>query len=148
MSQSRSVQWGRAGYLMEICEQLIPSAHPEQDVFDMLVEAVGLLAKGHGDGVLLRAFELRLLKTQGYLGESDKHLAGAALDHFDVLMTEPFATLPSLDREVQKDLARPFWAQRKSLGLNLLKCTVFEAVPGKLGFKRIKPPCPREFSSS
>ena len=119
------VQWGRAGYLLEICEQLLPSAHPEQDVFDMLVEALGLLARGKADGVLLRAFELRLLKTQGYLGDSEEHLAGAALDYFEVLMTAPFAALPTLDREIQRDLARPFWAQRKALGLKPTKSAQF-----------------------
>ena len=40
-----------------------PPAHPEQDVFGHAAEAVGLMV-AHGDGVLLRAFELRLLKTQ------------------------------------------------------------------------------------
>ena len=119
------VQWGRAGYLMEITEQMIPAAHAEPEVYALLTEAIGLLAQGQGDGVLLRAYELRLLKIQGLLASVETLGSSEALPHFQSLLERPLNDLPMLSREIQKVLARPFWEQRRILGLKPTKSAQF-----------------------
>ena len=74
---------------------------------------------------MLRAFELRLLKTQGYLGDAEKHLTPMARHHFSDLLSLPFVELPPLNRATQKELARPFWEQRRNLGLKPTKSAQF-----------------------
>ena len=119
------VQWGRAGYLMEITEQMLAPAHAEPEVYALLTQAMALLAQGQGDGVLLRAFELRLLKLQGLLGDPATLGLQAALAHFQSLLERPLNDLPELSRDLQRDFARPFWEQRRILGLKPTKSAQF-----------------------
>lgn len=65
------VRYGRAAYLAELVERLLPEGVAEPELFDTLRRALSLLADGAGDARLLRGFELKLLAATGYLPELD-----------------------------------------------------------------------------
>jgi DNA repair protein RecO (recombination protein O) len=93
---------GRASYLAELIEKLLPEADPAPDVFDDVARAMTALP--FADARLLRAFELRLLDATGYLpdlsGANDD--AGAPVVAWDAvaghLLSMPSArTVPFTD---------------------------------------------------
>lgn len=66
--------FGRASYLVELVDRLLPEGEPAPGVYDELCLALEVLARGEGDARLLRAFELRLMADGGWLPD----LSGAA----------------------------------------------------------------------
>ncbi len=129
---------GHAAYLTELCERLVPEAEPSPEVFDLLWTALRLVATGGPQTVLLRAFELQLLRHLGWLPELAP-LAGPAVA-FDVeagrligveragavpfaedarvaahaLLTAPLHALPALDAPTLRAVSRVFaatWAR-------------------------------------
>lgn len=65
------LRYGRAAYLAELVERLLPEGVAEPELFDTLRQALSLLAGGSGDARLLRGFELKLLAATGYLPDLD-----------------------------------------------------------------------------
>ncbi len=69
---------GHAAYLTELCERLLPEAEPCPEVFDLVSAAFRAVASAGARTVLLRAFELQLLRHLGWL--PDLHdIAGPAV---------------------------------------------------------------------
>ncbi len=60
---------GHAAYLTELCERLLPEAEPSPEVFELVREAIRVVATAGARTVLLRAFELQLLRHLGWLPE-------------------------------------------------------------------------------
>lgn len=58
---------GHAAYLTELCERLLPEAEATPEVFDLVSEAFRRVAAHGARTVLLRAFELQLLRHLGWL---------------------------------------------------------------------------------
>ena len=58
---------GRASYLAELVERLLPEAVPEPQIFARLRLCLRLFAAQRGSPALLRAFELQFLADTGYL---------------------------------------------------------------------------------
>ena len=59
--------FGRASYLAELVERLLPEAVPEPRIFERLRLCLRLIAAQQGSPGLLRAFELQFLADTGYL---------------------------------------------------------------------------------
>ena len=58
---------GHAAYLTELCERFLPEAEPCPEVFDLVCAAFREVAQAGARTVLLRAFELQLLRQLGWL---------------------------------------------------------------------------------
>lgn len=71
---------GRATYLCELIERLLPEGEPHLAVFDDVTRAIGALP--FSDARLLRAFELRLLRETGTLPDLSP-LGGGPVVAFD-----------------------------------------------------------------
>ncbi len=63
---SDPVAMGRGAYVVELCEKLLPEMLPAPDVFDDALATLSRVAAGEGFEAL-RAFEVRLLSSTGYL---------------------------------------------------------------------------------
>lgn len=77
--------YGRAAYLVELVERLVPEAVPVPELFVCLSGAIEALCDGRGDARTLRAFELHLLDESGYLPDLDslrnaEHATGFSID--------------------------------------------------------------------
>jgi len=72
---------GRATYLCELVERLLPEGEPHARVFDDVTRAVGALP--FSDARLLRAFELRLLRETGALPDLAPLVGGVSVVAFD-----------------------------------------------------------------
>lgn len=59
--------FGRASYLAELVERLLPESVPEPQIFARLRLSLQLFAAQKGSTALLRAFELQFLADTGYL---------------------------------------------------------------------------------
>lgn len=144
------VAFGRAAYLVELLERLIPEAEPAPEVFEALREALGLLAAGGQDARLLRSFELKLLGWTGYLpdlsplddgpavgfdplrAELVTVVAGAAVA-FDEgareaalrLLEAPLADLPPVEGDTLRVVGRLFAAHLRRLEIGPLQSVAF-----------------------
>jgi DNA repair protein RecO (recombination protein O) len=63
--------YGRAAYIVELTDRLLPEAEPETTVYAWLSAALEHLARLGADPRLLRAYELQLLLATGYLPDLD-----------------------------------------------------------------------------
>ena len=63
--------YGRAAYLVEVTERLLPEAEPAPELFGWLAGALEHLGRLGSNAALLRAYELQLLKATGYLPDLD-----------------------------------------------------------------------------
>ena len=111
------VQWGRAAYLLEITEGMLAAGCPEPELYRDLGEALSVLAGQGGGGALLRAFELRLLRTQGLLAPLATWVPQERLAEATALVTGPLTELPVLPVDVQKQFALPFVRHWREMGL-------------------------------
>ena len=145
------VRYGRAAYLVELTERLLPQAEPIPEYFDLLVQALTLLAQGEGDARLLRAFELKLLGHTGYLPELTCAPGMPEATHYDPQAgqlrtsagpgTVPFgpaaqeaalllcgadlARLPRVEAELLRPVSRIFALHLRKLGITELKTVAF-----------------------
>tara|TARA_B100000683_G_scaffold269489_1_gene306590 strand:- start:451 stop:1167 length:717 start_codon:yes stop_codon:yes gene_type:complete len=115
------IQWGRAAYLLEISEMMLPHAHPETEVYHLLSEALMVLAAGKGDGCLLRAYELRFLAAQGLLAPVSEWANPELVPIAHQLLSAPMLGLPAVSVKMQKQLALPFLKQWRELGFGPTK---------------------------
>ncbi|MFZ9886705.1 MAG: DNA repair protein RecO [Myxococcota bacterium] len=77
---SDPLRYGRAAYLAELVERLLPEGVAEPELFATLRQALALLAEGAGDARLLRAFELKLLAATGYLPDLNSFCGDGSSD--------------------------------------------------------------------
>lgn len=145
--------WGRASYLVEIVEKLLPEAEPSPALFRWLREAFALLAEGRGDARLLRAFELKLLGETGYLPDLSTSsdvpgrppvavdpvsgelvaLSGPGRVPFppeaqraaEALLVADLATPPDVDDETLKAVGRLFAVHLRRMGITELNSVAF-----------------------
>ena len=115
------VQWGRAAYLLEVTGMMLPQAHPETEVYQLLAESLMVLASGKGEGFLLRAFELRFLASQGLLAPVSRWAPDELQPLVSQLLGDPLAELPTIPTDVQKRLALPFINQWREMGFGPTK---------------------------
>ncbi|OGQ11317.1 MAG: DNA repair protein RecO [Deltaproteobacteria bacterium RBG_16_71_12] len=125
---------GFAAYLVELCERLLPEAEPNPDVFDLTTSALRVVATTGARAVLLRAFELQLLRQLGWL--PDLHQVDGPVTAFDAeagrllstpsagavqfpeearaaalaLLASPLDALPDLDPATARGVSRLFGA--------------------------------------
>lgn len=144
---------GRAAYLVEISERLLPEAEPAPALFASLGVALSRLASGEGDARLLRAFELRLLDETGYLPDlgsasDDPGRAPAFLDQRTgalvavggagcvpfgaslqaaavALLSSPLGEPPALEQAALRAVGRLFSTHMRLMGVTGLKSVAF-----------------------
>lgn len=144
--------WGRASYLAEVTERLLPEAEPCPPLFVALRQALALLADG-ADARLLRAFELRLLAETGYLpdlgsasdvpGREPSLLDSAtgelvalegpgrvpfpaeAREAAAALLLAPFEAPPVIEAQTLKAVSRLFAVHLRRMGAAELKSVAF-----------------------
>jgi DNA repair protein RecO len=144
---------GRASYLVEVTERLLPAAEPAPALFASLEAALAQLSSGEADARLLRAFELRLLDETGYLPDlgsaSDApERAPAFLDKKTgaltaaelqtsvpfgrdaqeacaALLASPFEAPPPIDAATLREVSRLFATHLRLMGVSGLKSVAF-----------------------
>ncbi len=144
---------GRASYLVELSERLLPAAEPAPALFGSLVAALEQLCGGAADARLLRGFELHLLDETGYLPDlrsaSDApERAPAFLDQKTgallaaesatsvpfgreaqeacmALLSSPFEAPPDVDTATLRVVGRLFATHLRLMGVSGLKSVAF-----------------------
>lgn len=109
---------GYAAYLAELCERLLPEAEPSPEVFDLTATALRVVATTGARAVLLRAFELQLLRLLGWM--PDLRGVDGAVAAFD---PEAGRLLPAASAG-----ALPFSEQARGAALGLLAAPL-DALP-------------------
>lgn len=146
-------RYGRAAYLAEISERLVPEEEPVPELFELLLSALALLSSGEADARLLRAYELKLLHETGYLPDLSEvdDVTGEAPFLLDTrtgalvtedgpgtvpfpprareaafaLLTAPLEELPVVPHEVLREVARLFSCHLRLMNVRDLKSVVF-----------------------
>lgn len=144
---------GRASYLAELVERLLPEGIAELGIFDRLRVALGLLAAQKGSPALLRSFELKFLADTGHLPDltsasDDPGLPPCALNRATgelvahpspgctpfpddarqiacTLLQTPLDQLPHYSDESLKPVGRLFALHLRRMGLTELKSVAF-----------------------
>jgi DNA repair protein RecO (recombination protein O) len=147
------LRYGRAAYLVDITEKLVPEEEPVPELFDRLCASLERLAAGAADARLLRAYELLLLDDTGYLPDllessDDPAERGIALDPssgellahpgpgavpFDAaaqdaalaLVQAPLHEPPDVDDDTLRVVGRLFASHLRRMGLKDLKTIQF-----------------------
>lgn len=139
-------RFGRASYLVEVTERLVPEAEPAEETYDALCRALAVVARSGGHARLLRSFELKLLSWTGYLPDLTDEgdwLDGASGALTDVespgavpygraarlaaraLLHAPLEELPDIDDETLRVTGRLFASHLRRMGVRDLKSVAF-----------------------
>lgn len=144
---------GRASYLAELVERLLPEGVPEPGIFARLRLSLALFAAQKGSPALLRAFELKFLADTGHLPDLDSasddpeaspcalnRMTGELVAHpspgctpfpedtrrlASMLLQSPLDQLPSCSSEELKPVGRLFALHLRRQGLTELKSIAF-----------------------
>ncbi len=146
-------RYGRAAYLAEVTERLIPEEERATALFDLLVVAFTRLSSGSADARLLRGYELKLLEETGYLPDlthaedsPDEEpilldtRTGALVAHDApgtlpfpprargaalALLTAPLSQPPDVEHEVLREVARLFACHLRLMDIKDLRSVAF-----------------------
>lgn len=146
-------RYGRAAYLAEVTERLVPEEEPVPALFDLLVVALARLSSGHADARLLRGYELKLLEETGYLPDLTSATdapdeapllldtrSGALVAHDKpgtvpfppraqeaalALLTAPLDEPPVVEGEVLREVARLFACHLRLMDIRDLRSVAF-----------------------
>lgn len=145
-------RYGRAAYLAEVTERLIPEEEPVSELFELLVVAISRLAAGLLDPRLLRGFELKLLEETGYLpdltqagspahapmlldtrtgalvmqdGPGTVPFPARAQEAALALLSAPFDEPPVVEDEVLREVARLFACHLRLMDVRDLRSVAF-----------------------
>lgn len=146
-------RYGRAAYLAEVTERLVPEEEPVPALFDLLLTALARLSSGAADARLLRGYELKLLEETGYLPDlssaSDSPdeapllldtRSGALVAHDGpgtvpyppraqaaalALLSAPLDEPPSVKTEVLREVSRLFACHLRLMGVRDLRSVAF-----------------------
>lgn len=146
-------RYGRAAYLAEVTERLIPEEEPVPELFDLLLTAFGRLSAGAADARLLRGYELKLLEETGYLPDLSAAAdapeeapllldmrTGALVAHPGpttvpyppraqeaalALLTAPLDAPPAVENEVLREVGRLFACHLRLMDIRDLRSVAF-----------------------
>lgn len=141
--------FGRASYLVEVTDRLLPEEEPAPAVFELLETALRAFERGRGDVRVMRAFELKLLFETGYLPDlllfdertlyvdpsrgdlsleerpGSAPLPLRAREAAQALFESPLDRLPEVDEETLRIAGRIFAVHLRRLGVRDLKSVAF-----------------------
>lgn len=142
-------RYGRAAYLAEVTERLIPEEEPVPSLFSLLFTAFELLSAGTADARLLRAYELRLLDETGYLpdltaddeatllldtrtgalvgddGPGTVPFPARAREAALALLTSPLEEPPVVEHQVLREVGRLFASHLRMMDVKDLRSVAF-----------------------
>jgi recombinational DNA repair protein (RecF pathway) len=125
---------GHAAYVTELVERLLPEAEPAPEVFELVGTALRRIARAGPSARLLRALELKLLSSIGYLPDLlDGDALGPGMPEaarvaaLALVQARSLEELPDVEEALLRPVARVFSAHLRQQGGAPLKSVQFLA---------------------